>query len=150
MKLHIVALGHRLPAWVAAGFNDYVRRTLHFGVNMIYKDGIDVEKSWDFLHQAPGAPTKLPQAPNAIPDLAFAMKTNPNLKVMMNGGYYDLATPFFAAVFELRQLPIQPELQKNVEMHFYTSGHMVYAHEPDLKALHDNVASFISRTHGPG
>jgi 23S rRNA (pseudouridine1915-N3)-methyltransferase len=26
MKLHIVALGHRLPAWVAAGFNDYVRR----------------------------------------------------------------------------------------------------------------------------
>jgi hypothetical protein len=32
-------------------------------------------------------------------------------------------------------------------MHFYTSGHMVYAHEPDLKALHDNVSSFIGRTH---
>jgi carboxypeptidase C (cathepsin A) len=34
-------------------------------------------------------------------------------------------------------------------MHFYTSGHMVYAHEPDLKALHDNVAAFIGRTHEP-
>jgi hypothetical protein len=24
---------------------------------------------------------------------------------------------------------------------------MVYAHEPDLKALHDNVAAFINKTH---
>jgi carboxypeptidase C (cathepsin A) len=34
-------------------------------------------------------------------------------------------------------------------MHFYTSGHMVYAHEPDLKALHANVAAFIERTKNP-
>jgi len=53
-------------------------------------------------------------------------------------------------MYELRQLPIQPELQKNIEMHFYTSGHMVYAHEPDLKSLHDNVADFIRRTHESG
>ena len=26
MKLRIVALGHRMPAWVDAGFNDYARR----------------------------------------------------------------------------------------------------------------------------
>ena len=49
-------------------------------------------------------------------------------------------------MYELQQLPIEPALQKNIEMHFYTSGHMVYAHEPDLKALHDNVAGFIGRT----
>ncbi len=133
-------------AYVSA-FNDYVRKVLKFGNRMTYKEGIDVEKSWDFLHQPPGSPIKVPQTVNVEPDLAFAMKTNPNLKVMMNGGYFDLATPFFAAIYELRQLPIQPALQKNIEMHFYTSGHMVYAHEPDLKALHDNVAAFIGRTH---
>jgi carboxypeptidase C (cathepsin A) len=133
-------------AYVSA-FNDYVRRTLKFGGKMIYKEGIDVEKNWDFQHQPPGAPIKLPQTVNVEPDLAFAMKMNPNLKVMMNGGYFDLATPFFAASYELQQLPIQPALQKNIEMHFYTSGHMVYAHEPDLKALHDNVAAFIGKTH---
>jgi hypothetical protein len=27
---------------------------------------------------------------------------------------------------------------------------MVYAHEPDLKALHANVADFIDRTKGGG
>ena len=26
MKLHILAIGHKPPAWVAAGFEDYVRR----------------------------------------------------------------------------------------------------------------------------
>ena len=26
MKLRIVALGHRMPAWIVAGFEDYVRR----------------------------------------------------------------------------------------------------------------------------
>ena len=68
-------------------------------------------------------------------DLAAAMKQNPKLKVQLNGGYYDLATPYFAAMFELQQLPIEKSLQDNIEMHFFTSGHMVYAHEPDLKEL---------------
>jgi carboxypeptidase C (cathepsin A) len=133
-------------AYVSA-FNDYVRRTLKFGSGKTYKEEIDVEKYWDFMHQPPGAPIKVPQTVNVAPDLAFAMKTNPNLRVMMNGGYFDLATPFFAATYELQQLPIQAPLQKNIEMHYYTSGHMVYAHEPDLKALHDNVAAFIGKTH---
>ena len=135
-------------AYVAA-FNDYVRRSLHFGAGMSYKESIDVEKTWDFLHQTPGTGNKQPLAPNVGPDLAVAMKQNPRLKVMMNGGYYDLATPFFAAIYELQHLPLQSELQKNIEMHFYFSGHMVYAHEPDLKGLHDNVADFIGRTHSP-
>jgi len=134
-------------AYVSA-FNDYVRNTLKFGENMTYKAEIDIEKIWDFQHQPPGAPQKLPQTTNVAPDLAVAMKLNPNLKVQLNGGYYDLATPYFAAVYELHQLPIQAALQGNVEMHFYTSGHMVYAHEPDLKALHANVAGFIDKTKG--
>ena len=52
----------------------------------------------------------------------------------------------FAATYELHHLPMQSTLQSNIEMHFYTSGHMVYAHEPDLKKLHDNVAAFIDKT----
>jgi len=131
-------------AYVSA-FNDYVRSTLKFGDKKTYKPEIDVEKYWDFLHQPPGAPFKIPGALNVMLDLSVAMKTNPNLKVQLNGGYYDLATPYFAAVYELHQLPIQPALQGNIDMHFYTSGHMVYAHEPDLKALHANVAQFIEK-----
>jgi carboxypeptidase C (cathepsin A) len=132
-------------AYVSA-FNDYVRSSLKFGDKKTYKAGLDLEKYWDVLHQPPGSPSKVPGPVNVMPDLALAMKQNPNLKVQLNGGYYDLATPFFAAEYELRQLPIQAALQDNIEMHFYTSGHMVYAHEPDLKALHANVAAFIDKT----
>ncbi|MGO9934207.1 MAG: S10 family peptidase [Steroidobacteraceae bacterium] len=136
-------------AYVSA-FNDYVRTSLKFGDKKTYKAELDLEKYWDVLHQPPGSPSKVAGPVNVMPDLAVAMKQNPNLKVQSNGGYYDLATPYFAAEYELRQLPIQAALQGNVEMHFYTSGHMVYAHEPDLKALHANVTAFIDKTKNAG
>jgi carboxypeptidase C (cathepsin A) len=133
-------------AYVSA-FNDYVRQTLKFGDHKIYKPEVDEARSWDFLHQPPASNMKVPSSMNVMPDLATAMQQNPNLKVQLNGGYFDLATPFFAALWELQHLPMQQSLQANTETHFYTSGHMVYAHEPDLKALHDNVAAFINKTH---
>ena len=83
---------------------------------------------------------------NVMPDLAKAMKYNPNLRVQLNAGYYDLATPFFQGIYEMQHLPMPDRLQANVEYKFYESGHMVYAQEASLKALHDNVADFIRRT----
>ncbi len=131
-------------AYVSA-FNDYVRTRLKFGDAMIYKPEIDLWKTWDYTHQPPGAPAKLPGPTNVMPDLAAAMQQDPDLKIQLNGGYYDLATPFFAAMFEMQHLPMQASLEKNIEMHFYPSGHMVYVYEPALKALHANVAAFIER-----
>jgi carboxypeptidase C (cathepsin A) len=133
-------------AYVSA-FSDYVRRELKFGEGRTFKIFANVFNTWDFGHRAPGSPFKLPYAPNVIPDLAWTMKANPHLHVMMNGGYFDLATPYFAAEYELRHMPIPAEIAKNIEVKLYPSGHMVYAHEPSLKALHDNVADFIQRTH---
>ncbi|HEY6467818.1 MAG TPA: hypothetical protein VIY69_17585 [Candidatus Acidoferrales bacterium] len=81
-----------------------------------------------------------------MPDLANAMKYNPNLKVLLNAGYFDLATPFYEGIYEMHHLPIPPKLQSNIEFKFYESGHMVYAHASALKELHDNVAAFIHET----
>ncbi len=130
-------------------FSDYVRRELKFGDGKTFKLFADVFKYWDFLHQPPGVPFKLPTSTNVMPDLAWTMKANPHMHVMMNGGYYDLATPYFAAKFELNHLQIPADIAKNIEVKLYPSGHMVYAHEPSLIALHDNVADFIRRTKGP-
>ncbi|BBD78794.1 S10 family peptidase [Aerosticca soli] len=133
-------------AYVAA-FNDYVRHALKFDADMPYRLFADIER-WDFSHRVPGARggRSLQQSLNVMSDLAAAMKTNPDLKVFVNGGYYDLATPYFAADYELRHLPIPATLQNNISRAWYPSGHMVYAHEPSLKALHDNVARFILQT----
>jgi carboxypeptidase C (cathepsin A) len=75
------------------------------------------------------------------------MKYNPNLKVMVNAGYYDLATPYFAALYEVRHLAApRALLAQNITFKTYESGHMVYAHAPALQALHDNVAGFVTQT----
>ena len=108
--------------------------------------GDRVFRSWDYSHQPPGADRMVRGPANVMPDLASAMKYNPKLKVMVNGGYFDLATPFFEGWYEMHHLPIPPKLQGNIEYHYYASGHMVYAHEESLKALHDNVADFIRQT----
>jgi carboxypeptidase C (cathepsin A) len=132
-------------AYVSA-FNDYARTELKVSPERQFKSEIDIWRTWNFLHQPPDAPIPLPQAANVMPDLAAAMKYNPDLKVMVNGGYYDLATPYYEAKYEMRHLPIPDNLRKNIEFRFYESGHMIYAHEPSAKALHDNVADFIRRS----
>ncbi|MGN6705008.1 MAG: S10 family peptidase [Rhodanobacter sp.] len=132
-------------AYVSA-FNDYVRRELKFGQGRQYRLFADIDH-WDFSHKAPGVQGEaLQSSTNVMPDLAVAMKTNPDLKVYLNGGYYDLATPYFAADYEMRHLPIPASLEANISYAWYPSGHMVYAHAPSLKLLHDNVARFIEQT----
>ncbi len=131
-------------------FNDYVRKSLKFGEGKTYKPEIDVGANWSMDHQPPGSPTPIPGITNVMPDLAAAMKYNPTLKVMVNGGYYDLATPFYEGWYEMHHLPIPAALQDNIEYKYYQSGHMVYAHEEALKTLHDNVADFIRRTDNLG
>ena len=101
---------------------------------------------WSFEHRQPGAPEAFPGSLNVMPDLAVALKVNPQLKVMVTGGYYDLATPYYEGWYEMHHLPIPADLQTNIEYHYYPSGHMVYANEASLKALHDDTAAFIRKT----
>jgi carboxypeptidase C (cathepsin A) len=74
------------------------------------------------------------------------MKQNPNLKILLMGGYYDLATPYYEGWYEMHQLQIPDVLQKNIQYHYYQSGHMVYAHQDSLKEMHDATAAFINST----
>jgi carboxypeptidase C (cathepsin A) len=136
-------------AYVSA-FNDYVRKTLKFGQDKMYLPEISVWKSWDFKHQPPGANRPLQQATNVMPDLASAMKYDPDLKVFLAGGYFDLATPFYEGWYEMHHLPIPDSLQDHIQYHYYQSGHMVYAHQESLKALHDDAAAFIHSTDNLG
>ena len=122
-------------------FNDYVRRDLKYGAGQTYlAQALFGTTEWNFKHKDNF------ESVNVAPDLAEAIKINPRLKVMVNGGYYDLATPFFAALYEEKHLPIPKSLAGNIEYDWYESGHMVYVREESLKQLHDRVAAFITKT----
>ena len=139
-----------VTAAIGSGFvsalNAYMHGTLHYGQDQYYKPSIPIYPTWDYRHQPPGASRPMIALPNVLPDLAAAMKRNPDMKVMINGGYFDVSTPFYEGWFEMHHLPIPPNLQDNIEYRYYQSGHMVYVHVPALKQLHDNVAAFIRRT----
>ena len=130
-----------------SSFNDYVRKDLGYGdgPHLQARDR-RVSRTGRMTTSPPGAPFAIPSILNVMPDLASAMKYNPGLKVMVNGGYYDLATPFYEGWYEDHHLQIPQALTSNIEYHYYQSGHMVYAHEASLKELHDNVAAFIRKT----
>jgi len=130
--------------------NRYMRAELKYGENQTYKTSAysDGTFQWDLRHQAPGGPPAQfsESGVNVMPDLATTMKTNPKLKVLLAGGYYDLATPFFEGIYEMRHLPIPSELQANISYRYYEAGHMIYVNDGILKRFHDDVASFVRGT----
>jgi carboxypeptidase C (cathepsin A) len=133
-----------------AALNHYMRTDLKYGENQTYKPGAyeDPDFTWDLRHQPPGGPPANQQwgGTNVMPDLAYTMKSNPKMKVMLAGGYYDLATPYFEGKFEMHHLQIPQKLQANISYHYYQSGHMVYVNEDVLKQFHADVAAFIRGT----
>jgi carboxypeptidase C (cathepsin A) len=134
-----------------AALNKYMRTELKYGTDLTYKPGAytDSNFTWDLQHQAPGGGPPANQqegGTNVMPDLAYTMKSNPKMKVMLAGGYYDLATPYFEGKFEMHHLPIPQKLQANISYHYYQSGHMVYVNADVLKQFHADVAAFIEGT----
>ena len=135
-------------AYVAA-FNTYASADLHYKTTLEYLPEINIS-DWQMKHRPPNASMKLPIDVNVMPDLAYAMKYNPDLKIMLNGGYFDLATPFYEGWYEMHHLQIPRSLDKNIQYHYYKSGHMIYVRIADLKKLHANVVAFIRQTDNLG
>jgi carboxypeptidase C (cathepsin A) len=138
-----------------AAINTYLRKELKYGAQETYVPGAYSEAgfTWDFRHQQPGGQPVdqwFGSGTNVMPDLAYTMKSNPKMKVMLAGGYFDLATPFFEGMYEMHHLPIPERLQANISYHYYQSGHMVYVNEGVLKQFHADVAAFISGTRSGG
>lgn len=136
-------------AWTTA-INDYVRKDLKYGLQSTYwtsgRSGGDF--SWDLRHHIPGGPPAEYQetGTNVMPDLAYRIKMNPKMKIMLAGGYYDLATPYFEGVYEMHHLQIPRNLQSNISYHYYEAGHMIYIKEEVLKQFRTDVEAFIKST----
>lgn len=79
-------------------------------------------------------------------DLATALKKNPNAKVLILNGIFDLATVFFGVEYTIDHLGLPKELKDNIIMKYYEAGHMMYTHEPSLEQFHREVSEFIEAT----
>jgi carboxypeptidase C (cathepsin A) len=128
-------------AFVSA-FHDYVDKELNYHTDLDYRPTFgDINKDWDWKHKAADVMRPLPLA-YVAGDLAHAMRTNPNLKVLSVNGYYDFATPFSITEFDLAHMNLDPSLRGNLQFLYYPSGHMIYLNTDALKQLKTDVSHF--------
>jgi carboxypeptidase C (cathepsin A) len=80
---------------------------------------------------------------NVAESLRDAMAKNPALKVYVGCGYYDFATPYFTAQYDVEHMMLRPEQRSRVRFEFYESGHMYYIHKPSLVKFKKDVDAFF-------
>lgn len=129
------------PAFVAT-FNDYYERDLGVQMDRPYVVSGRLYQDWDRSHVQPDSEWRSPVADTGI-DLAFAIIRNPDMKVLVQQGYFDLATPYRATEYFIDQMPLPGSLRSNVSMKYYEAGHMMYVHPPSLVKFRQDLAEFL-------
>jgi carboxypeptidase C (cathepsin A) len=76
--------------------------------------------------------------------LRSAFAKNPYMKVMVAAGYYDLATPYFAAYYTFNHMGLNQEMHKRVTWDYYQSGHMLYIDADQGMKLKHDVSEWMS------
>lgn len=128
-----------LPPYTSV-FNNYVRADLGYKTDMPYKvfafkdDDSDLKWEWG---------SGIEGFPDTAKALREAMVKNPYLKVLVMEGYYDLATPFYAADYTMDHLDLTPNYRKNISFARYDSGHMVYIENNSLIKMKHDLVTFM-------
>lgn len=125
----------------AAAFNHHVRSDLGYESDLHYEQISQRVQPWSYA-EFEG------RSVDVTPQLARAMRANPHLRVHVAYGWYDGATPYFAAQEVLQHLAIPDELQANIEHKYYEGGHMMYVHEPSRVQQAADLADFVTAASG--
>lgn len=120
----------------SAMMNDYLRRELKFESDLPYEMIADV-RPWNYANVAQN------QYLDVAEDLRKAMSRNPYLKLWVCCGYYDLATPYYAAQNVMHGMQLDPAIRDNLRMTFYEAGHMIYINKPSLLQFRTDAGNFM-------
>ena len=71
------------------------------------------------------------------------MIQNPKLRVLVQQGYFDLATPYGATQYFLDHMELPSELRENITVEHYEAGHMMYVNPDSMKKFSRVLAEFV-------
>ena len=129
------------PAY-KAGFMHYYNNDLGFRKDRDYAVSGGIFERWDWLHTLPNGQETL--ITNTAIDLATAMTRYPPMRVLVQQGYYDLATPHFVLEYVLNHMDLNAEQRARIVVEMYEAGHMMYVHPPSLAKFKQDLADFIT------
>ncbi len=79
-------------------------------------------------------------------NLRLAMAENPYLHVMIQSGYYDGATTYFNAKYNMWHIDPSGKMKDRISFKGYRSGHMMYLRREDLQKANEDLRTFIKNT----
>ncbi|MBN7813496.1 carboxypeptidase [Algoriphagus sp. H41] len=134
------------PAYTMA-FLDYFHGSLGVGKDLLYATSAYSKEGfrWDWKHRGNnfwGADA----AVTTLPDMADALSKDPNVKVLIMNGYYDLATVFYGVEHSISHLDLPKSATDRIIMTYYEAGHMMYTHLPSAKLFREDLKKFIADT----
>ena len=122
-----------LTSWLHSftpAINDYLRTELNYKTDIKYNMFGPVHP-WDRSND------------NTRENLRQPMAQNPYLQVLTQSGYYDGATNYFDAKYNMWQLDPSGKMKDRMSFKGYRSGHMMYLRAEDLKKSNDDLREFI-------
>ena len=72
------------------------------------------------------------------------MAQNPFMHVMIQSGYFDGATDYFNAKYNMWQLDPSGKMRDRLSWKGYRSGHMMYLRYEDLQQSNEDLRQFIN------
>ena len=129
------SFSYYMPAYASA-FNQYVRDELKFESDLPYEVLTDQVRPWT-MNDEHGNPLYVTD------DVEDALLQHPNLRVQFVSGYYDLATPFYAADYTINRMNLSPEARQRVSHVYFPSGHMIYHNREASKQMAEAMLKFM-------
>jgi carboxypeptidase C (cathepsin A) len=119
-------------------FQDYVKNELKWESDLHYPSSGNVQPwSWDAFANSYMDMTE---------PLRSAMSHNPFLKILVNIGYYDMATVMGGAEYNFAHHGYETAITDRVSFTYYEAGHMIYIRPSEHKKLKADIARFIQNT----
>ncbi|MFT7588589.1 MAG: carboxypeptidase C (cathepsin A) [Limisphaerales bacterium] len=122
----------------SATINDYLTRELGFKTDLPYEVLTGRVHPWSYDNARN-------RYLNTAKQLRSTMERNPDMKVWIANGYYDLATPYYATEYTVSHMGLSPAVRDNIIMTYYPAGHMMYLQKSSLMKMKKEAENFYEQ-----